>query len=175
VRLPETFNSNEWFIIVVSLFLIMLSFILKRRHLFSHIAVIFTLNFFLAASLDHILAGSHYDLYDIMDVSEFEIFDFIIYLFIYPLTGYLFIYFLDIWKEKGFSVILFLLLTSFITVGLEWIAIRFYVFEHKDWTYFHSLFAYFLIFCINATVYFWMRKRIINAREHRLSKTDNYK
>lgn len=163
MRLPEHFNSNEWFIIAVCILLISLTIALRQRIPYSRIFVIFTLNFFLAASLDHILAGPPYDLYDIMDVPEFEVFDFIIYLFVYPFSGYLFIYFYDIWHKKGFHSVYYLFLTSFITIGLEWISNQFHVFHHKDWTYFHSFMSYFVIYCLNLRVYFWMKKREPNA------------
>jgi hypothetical protein len=155
MRLPETFNSNEWFIIAVCIILITLSLLLKRSFLFSQIIVIFTVNFFLAASLDHILAGPPYDLYDIMDMPDFEIFDFIMYLLVYPLSGYLFIRFLSIFIEKGFPVIVFLFLSTITTVGLEWVSVQFHVYEHLNWTYFYSFISYMVIFCINIALYFW--------------------
>lgn len=155
MRLPETFNSNEWFIIAVCIILIILSFPLKRSFLFSQIIVIFTVNFFLAASLDHILSGPPYDLYDIMDMPEFEIFDLVMYLLVYPLSGYLFICFFSIFIEKGFPVIVFLFMSTLTTVGLEWISVQFHVYKHLNWTYFYSFISYLGIFCINIALYFW--------------------
>jgi hypothetical protein len=156
MRPPESFDSNEWFIIAVCILLITLSLFLRRRFLFTQMLIIFTVNFFLASSLDHILAGQPYDLYDIMDVPEFEIFDFIIYVIIYPLSGYLVLYFFSIWRDKGLADVLFLLIASLATVGLEWIANQFHVYEHINWSYYHSGISYLGVFCINMAVYFWI-------------------
>lgn len=158
MRFPEVFDRNEYFIIAVCIFLIVLTFCLKRKFKYSQTFVIFTLNFFLAASLDHILAGPPYDLYDIMDIPDFEIFDLIIYLFIYPLSGYLFMYFFDIWQNKGLPSVHYLLLASLLTVTLEWFSNQFHIFVHNEWTYFHSFISYFLIYCLNVCVYFWLKR-----------------
>ncbi|MFD1359323.1 hypothetical protein ACFQ4X_15480 [Fictibacillus halophilus] len=158
MRAPEVFNSNEWFIILVCIFLIIVATVLKRKISYSQIAVIFTLNFFLAASLDHILAGPPYDLYDIMDIPDFEVFDFAIYIFIYPLSGYLFVYVFEISDKKGFPAFFYLLVSSLITLGLEWISNQFHVFKHNEWTYFHSFAAYFFVYSVNLGVYFWMKR-----------------
>lgn len=158
MRLPEHFDSNEWFILVICLFLIVLTAVLKRRMYYSQITVIFTLNFFLGASLDYILAGPPHDFYDIMDVPEFEVFDLIIYLFIYPFSGYLLLYFLDLWKLKGFPVIFYVFFSSFMTTGLEWLANQFNVYEHNVWTYYHSFIAYYFIYCVNACAFYWIKK-----------------
>jgi hypothetical protein len=109
-------------------------------------------NVFLGQTVDYIIAVPPYDLYDVNDRPNYEIFDFILYFLLYPPTAYLVIYFYNKWRIKGLYVIAYIVGCAILTVGLEWVAHFFHVFTYKNWILIYSFPVYFAVYGLNILV-----------------------
>lgn len=147
--LPKHFDTNEIFLICIAFFLVMLITLLPHKFPLVESFMYFLFNFFLAVVVDHILAGPPLDFYNIMDHAKFEIMDVFNYLFLYCPTGYLFLYFYKRFDKSFNGRILYVILAIGITVGLEWIAIKFNVFHYSKWNLFYSSIAYLFLYIFN--------------------------
>ncbi len=146
---PMSFDENEWLIIIFGLIIWVIMIKLPKRFSGLVILLIWTLSIFLTQVADFTLAIKPYDLYDIMDRPEYEIFDIIIYYLIYPPMAYFALYFYDKWKFQGWKLIFYVLFCTTITIGFEWIADQFNVFTYKGWKLYYSPFVYVLVYAIN--------------------------
>lgn len=109
--LPKDFDLNEWYIILSALALVFLLYKLPKR--FPASITLLLLLFTAAASrvTDHLLAGPHQDLYDIMDTSKYELFDLFSYITYVPFS-YVFIYIYDKYQLKGLKLTFYILTFS---------------------------------------------------------------
>jgi hypothetical protein len=123
-------------------------------------------NVFLGQTVDYILAVPPYDLYDINDSKQYELFDGILYFLLYPPTAYLVIYFYIKWRIKGVYIIAYIVGWALITTSLEWIATLFGVFKYNGWKLIYSAPVYIAVYTLNILVlqfaqHFLPRKKII--------------
>jgi hypothetical protein len=149
----DKFDENEWFIII-SLVLVMTIARLLRKQISTMVVVFLLLfNVFLGQTVDYILAVPPYDLYDINDSKQYELFDGILYFLLYPPTAYIVIYFYARWRLKGVLVFAYLITWAFITTGLEWMAAVFHVFTYNEWKLIFSFPTYIAVYGLNIMVF----------------------
>ncbi|TVX98575.1 hypothetical protein [Paenibacillus cremeus] len=146
---PIKFDENEWFIIVSLILVLIPSLLLPNR--FSPLTVIFMMlfNVFLGQTTDYILAVPPYDLYDVNDRPDYEIFDFILYFLLYPPAAYLVIYLYSKWTIKGLYIIPYIVGSAALSVGLESVAHIFHVFTYKGWKLIYSFAVYHAVWSLN--------------------------
>jgi hypothetical protein len=149
----EKFDENEWFIIISLVLVLTICFLLPK--LFSILVVVFLLvfNIFLGQTVDYILAVPPYDLYDINDQKQYELFDGILYFILYTPTAYLVVYFYVKWRIKGILLFAYILTCSLLTTGLEGAANLFHVFNYNEWKLIYSLPVYVAVYVLNIIVY----------------------
>lgn len=137
-------NQNDWFVGVFLLVSLLIIFRLPRRFPLS-VSILISL-FAIAVSRlsDHLLAGPHVDLYDIMDANKVEYADLFTYL-LYAPAAYIFVYVYDRLKLKGAFFTLYILLCSIGGIAVEWTAHLFDVFTYKEWNIFYSLTTYLIV------------------------------
>ncbi len=161
--LPKKFDENEIFILIIGFFLTLLVLILPRKFSLTETVLIFLFNFYLAAVVDHIIAGPPLNLYDIMDDPKFEIMDLFMYLFVYTSSGYLFIYGYTYFSRPWYKSTAYVLAVALFTVGLEWIAHNFLVFKYFEWSIYFSMIAYVILFTVNIYFFKLVRHLLRNA------------
>lgn len=155
---PEHFNANEWFVIATSLLMIAVFLILPRRFTVTQIIVILVFNFFAGTTGDTFLGGPPYNFYDIMDRPSFGYFDLSTYIFDFPLTAYVVIYFFDKWQIKGLLLFGYLLGWAIVTLIMERIADLVNVFTYNHWHLYDSLIVYFISYGLNILVFIWTKR-----------------
>jgi hypothetical protein len=149
----EKFDENEWFIIISLVLVMTIAWLLRKQ--FSTMVVVFLMlfNVFLGQTVDYILAVPPYDLYDINDQKQYELFDGILYFLLYPPTAYIVIYFYARWRIKGVLVFVYLIAWAFITTGLEWMAAVFHVFKYNGWKLIFSFPTYIAVYALNIMIF----------------------
>lgn len=149
---PEKFDGNEWFIIISLLLVLTIALLLPKRFSPMVVVLLVLFNVFLGQTVDSFIGVPPYDLYDVNDRKEYEIFDGILYFFHYPPSAYLVTYFYDKWRIKGLYVIAYIICCALITTGLEWMAVIFHVFNYKGWKLIYSAPVYMAVYGLNILV-----------------------
>ena len=168
--LPEKFDVNEWFLIgCVIISYLVVTFLPKRFP--RSITVLFLLIGTTIARLsDHLLASPKLDLYNIMDTPNYDFFDLITY-FLYAPFSYLFVYFYDKWKIKGYWILVYLLLCTSGGTLFEWVNKEFGVFTYKGWRLSYSFSVYMAVQCF-VLLFFHLVVRH-NRRQVLIEKADS--
>lgn len=157
---PEPFDRNEWFIIAASLVSMLVMLLLKRRFPSIVIWYMFLFNFYLGLVVDLSIATTPLDLYDVNDSIKYEWFDVILYLFCYPPSAYVIIYFYDRWGLKGMKLVLYLIVCALITTGLEGLSVWAGVFHYKGWRLVYSFPVYIVVYLMNIGILGFIRKHL---------------
>lgn len=165
---PERFDTNEWFPILAFVFSISVCLMLPKRFSLISITVFIVFTVFLSQSVDSLIAVQPFDLYDVSDMSKYEIMDVFIYYLNYPPVTYLFLYGYDKWKWKGLHRVLYVLGASFITFLLEWAAYLCHVFTYKGWKLLYSPVIYVGVYTLYILMYHAIQKLL-----HSDDKTTN--
>jgi len=107
-------------------------------------ALIMVISLAIPLSLDHSIGVPPIDLYDTnifpwLTLSELPTWG------LYPISGYLFIYFYDKWKIKGLSIPIYVLAWTLFGTVFEAIAVSFGVFIYKGWALRYSFLIYLIV------------------------------
>ncbi|WP_052488045.1 hypothetical protein [Gordoniibacillus kamchatkensis] len=163
--LPIKFDMNEWLVTGVSIVLIALFILLPKRFPSRVTIFILMFNSYLGRYVDTLLFFYPLDLYDVMDTAGKDLFDVILYTFVYPFYGYLICYVYDRWKLKGWSQAIHIILWAAVSVLFEGIAVKAHIFVYKGWQLIYSLPAYMMVYSLNILFlyillrYHWKRKK----------------
>ncbi|MFT8319292.1 MAG: hypothetical protein ABF649_00135 [Bacillus sp. (in: firmicutes)] len=152
--MPEKFDENEWFIVISTLIALIIVKILPKR--FPIIITILLCLFISAVSkiVDHLLSGSTLvNLYDFNDSTKYEYFDLFLQWILYPIIGYLFVYWYDYWKEKRRNTLLLIVVIIVISTIYEAISVKFKVFDFREW--YSYLSAAFYSFAFPITIFYY--------------------
>lgn len=117
----------------------------------------------MACLADEVLSAMHpLNLYNTFDSTDLELFDFIIYLPVFTLYGYLFITVQRLSRARirsVYNVLFYLLIWIAFTSLMEMIAVKFRVFHYLEgWDNLHSLVAYCFLFLVFYTYANWILK-----------------
>jgi hypothetical protein len=168
LKLPIHYNANEWFVDVVIVFLIIIFVCLPKKLPTHQIVLIMLFNTALGKMVDKLLGINYpFNLYDTMDTPEYDLYDFLIYTFIYGIYGYIFAHFfakLQL-KKKSIALLFYLLLWVGMSTFFEWLSVVFEVFKYNRWNLAFSALAYFLIFFLQ-TFFFQAIDYYTKKREH---------
>lgn len=146
---PVKFDTNEWFVIISGAVLLTAVFLLPKRFSALTVFMIWLFNFFLAQATDFVLGKPPLNLYYNNDLIEYEYFDVLLYLVVFPPFAYVFDYFYDKWRLKGIRLCLYILSWAAFTTTLEHIAERyFHPFPFTGWKSWYSFFAYIIIYVL---------------------------
>ena len=137
-------HQNDWFVGVFLLVSLLIVFRLPRRFPLSISILVSLFAITVSRLADHLLAGPHVDLYDIMDGNKIEYADLFTYL-LYAPAAYVFIYVYDWLKPKGIFFTLYILVCSIGGITVEWTAHLFDVFTYKEWNIFYSFTVYLIV------------------------------
>lgn len=145
--MPDDFDENEWFIIII----ILLSTILFKlpKRLPSEITIlILLLSVAIPKIIDHTIATPWpYDLYDLNDSNAFEWFDLILD-GIYLPFGYMCVYIYDKLMPKGIKFVLYIVVWTIFAIFFDYISVKFNVFTYHGWKLTYSIPTYIVVISI---------------------------
>ena len=150
--LPNNFDENEILILIISvLYSYIFVKLLPKRFTYSTSIILFLFNISIGITVDHFLAGPPLDFYDVMDSKEFELFDLILYIFIYGPATYTFIYIYDKWvnPKSYLKKALYLLFISLLNTVFEYVAVLLNVYVYNGWKVYYSIPVYLLVYYTN--------------------------
>ncbi|WP_248929994.1 hypothetical protein [Paenibacillus hamazuiensis] len=163
MNLPNQFDANEWFILTASVLEYTVILFLPKRFRLSQSVFIWVFNLTLADYVDFMIATPPLNLYEINDSPEYELFDVLIYPLLYSPTAYLVIYFYDRWKPRGIFPALYVMGWALLTIGLEWMAEKFYIYKYNGWKLGYSLPAYVILYAANLMSFRFFRSLYSSA------------
>jgi hypothetical protein len=150
--LPKNFDINEWFVIIAVILNIIVISKLPRKLPRPITPLLILVSISLPKILDHSIGVKPYNLYDIMDRPNYEIFDLILYA-VYPLFGYLFIYIYEMLKPKRWILIFYFIAWNLFAILFEFLLLKIHVFTYKGWKLIYSLPLYLITLLITLGFY----------------------
>ncbi|MDQ0113729.1 hypothetical protein [Paenibacillus harenae] len=158
MKLPESFDANEWFLIISFLVITTVTLMLPRRF-----PTIISIVFLLIGSGIAMYSDFHFgippvDLYDINDSKQYEWFDLVTFVLYSPFS-YLFLYVFDRWRLEGLKISLYVLAWSIAAVAFEAFAVRLHVYNfQKGWNSGYS----FVFYLASQTFMIWFYYTVKN-------------
>lgn len=154
--LPQNFDMNEWFL-VISLIVMYTIFILLPQRLPKTITMlIYMFSFALEKASDLILEYPPYVLYYLDDITGFELSDFLT-CFLYPVFGYLLLYFYEKWNVRGIFTFFYLMSWSVFAILFEWIMMKVRIFNYTGWNLFYSFTVYLIVVGLYVVFYHFVK------------------
>lgn len=141
---PNKFDQNEWTIIILVIFNILVFNLVPKRFPKEVTPLIVLLSISFPKIMDHSMAVPPFDLYNLTDSGKYEIFDLAIY-GIYPAFGYIFLYFIDLYQLKHFKLALYIIAWSILAVGFDFLLAKLHVFVYTGWNLIYSLPLYIVV------------------------------
>jgi hypothetical protein len=152
---PVRFDSNEWFIIAVTV-TSWSAYLLLLRPRFPLIILIglWLFNIYLAQTVDFAIAqGPPIDLYDYNDLPQYEWSDLFMYLFTYPPVTLFIVWGYARFRPRGWWLAAYLVAVALVSTGFEAVAWMCNVYKYKGWTLYYSFFFYIVTTALNIAVY----------------------
>jgi hypothetical protein len=149
---PKHFDENEWTIIIAIIFNLLIFSLLPKRLPKEITPLIVLLSISYPKIMDHTMAVEPFDLYDLTDTEKYEIFDLALY-GVYPAFGYLFIYIYDYFQWKGLKLVLYFIVWSLFSAGLEFLLVKLHVFVYEGWKIIYSLPIYIVVLSLTYLFY----------------------
>jgi hypothetical protein len=165
--LPESFNINEWFIIIGVILNILTFKLLPKKIPKAITPLIVLLSISFPKVLDHTIAVVPIDLYNINDSKNYELFDLILYA-VYPMFGYLFIYLVEVLKPRGIMFVLYFIAWDVFAVIFEFFLNKLHVFNYNGWNIIFSLPVYLITLCFTYIFYIYtinLNKKLVRNSE----------
>lgn len=124
------FNGNEWFVIGITILNLTAMWFLPRTY--SPLQMTFNMLIGITFGLlfDHTIGIPPYDLYDLGDHSNYQLFDLLSYVMYAPF-GYWFIYGYERLRMYEFMTIVYILCWAGMALVMEWLGVRIGVFHYK--------------------------------------------
>lgn len=154
---PKEFDINEWFVIIGVITNILVIAKLPARLPKPVTPLILLLSIAFPKIVDHSIGVDPYNLYDLMDLPKYEIFDLALY-GVYPLFGYLFIYFYEYFKLSQLKLIVYMLAWSFFAVIFEYLLLKMNIFTYIGWKLIYSLPLYIITLSLTLGFYLYTCK-----------------
>lgn len=148
IRYDHHFNANEWFI-VISLFVgALVVFLLPRRFSEKNTCVFLMCGVFFGFIFDHTLSVLPVSYYVINDRSSFELMDFLSHVMYAPYS-YLFFYLFDYFSIIPRYSLLYILVWSLLSVGIERLCEFIGIFHYQyGYNTYYSFVIYLLVLSI---------------------------
>ncbi|WP_166244856.1 hypothetical protein [Paenibacillus turpanensis] len=169
ILLPQTFNENDWFVLIS--LLIAYAGVLRLPRLFPRTIAILVMFFSLtlAKGADNTLGVKPLDLYDTNEIPKFDLTDMLTWA-IYPAAGYLFIYLYHRLRLNGMSIAVFIVLCSLFGIAFEAVCVYFNVFHYKGWTLLYSFITYLIVQSLTLLLFEYLQR---HYKEHKKRNSKN--
>lgn len=160
---PDRWSANEWLIIGLILAGWLYVYIQRRTFPRPVLILLLTAGGMTAMTLDLLLGAPPLDKYDINDNGFVEWFDMLLYL-AYPPFGFLFLHGYMRLRTPAVAVLFYIVLFSFFSLGVEWVADSAGIFRNKSWKLSYSFPVYLLAQGAFLLFYRWMRRSYFNTK-----------
>lgn len=127
----QSFNANEWFVIinlVVGFFLVL---VLPKRFSSKETILYLLYGMFSGKFFDHTISIRPFDFYDVNDTSAFQLIDFASYVMFGPFA-YIFIYLYDFLHVKRWKIFFYIVIWAIIAIAVEYVATKLGVYHYKN-------------------------------------------
>ncbi|HEX7056764.1 MAG TPA: hypothetical protein VF260_06160 [Bacilli bacterium] len=158
IALPERWDGNEWFVTIATLLVLFIWKLLPRRMNKSQMWFIVFLNVLLGLFTDSLFGGGLHNFYDMNDSPKGEITDYLLYMATFPLTILIILHFYGKWRPTGLWRLIFILIAAGITAVLEFVSVKFAVFQYIRWNLLYSFCVYTVVHGINVLMFDWTRR-----------------
>ncbi|MCM3023454.1 hypothetical protein M3576_08960 [Weizmannia ginsengihumi] len=149
---PNKFDENEWTILIVILFNLLILMLLPKKIPKEITPLIALLSISYPKIMDHSMAVKPYNLYNLTDSGKYELFDLALYA-VYPAFGYLFVYFLEYVNVSRVLLVVYIVAWSIIGVAVEYLFVILHVFIYTGWKLIYSLPIYLIVIAITYVFY----------------------
>lgn len=157
---PIAFDKNEWFIIISMFIMFILIMLIPKLLNFVQVLSLWLFNIFLAHAVDYSVIGKPINLYYSNDSNNYEIFDFLLYYFLYPSSLYLFFIGFAYWHFLRKHWFIYVCCATIITTALEYFAHLMGVFTYINWSIWYSLFVYIPLYSLHVGLYHFVKYQI---------------
>ncbi|PYI53872.1 hypothetical protein [Paenibacillus flagellatus] len=154
---PQRFDANEWFLLSALAVMAVLFFVMPRRFPKSVTIVFLALGVGIPMYADFLIAPKPFDLYDVNDTGNYELFEILFY-FVYAPFAYFFVYFFDRWNVRGLGIAGYVVVWSAFAVAFEALAARLHVFHYKGWTLGYSSLVYLVVQSLYLAFYYRIKR-----------------
>lgn len=151
------FDGNDVFILVSAAILLIVFVRLPRRFPRQMTVLIWLFNIWLVQSVDYVIGIEPLNLYDFMDVPKWEPTYAVAHFTIYPIFGYLFLYYLQSIPKKKRIWLGYLLLATAGATLYEYLCLQTGVIKYIRWGLLYSSAFYVGIFLAEIVVYRYFR------------------
>jgi len=127
----NAWNANEWFVVVLTIVGVVLTWALPRRFTRSATVLFILFGAYFGVLFDHAIAVKPFDFYDVNDTGEFQFIDFMTYIMYGPF-GYLFLYLYDWLRLPGRLAPMYVLVWTAFGMVLEGVGAHLGVFHYKN-------------------------------------------
>jgi hypothetical protein len=158
----KSFNSNEWFVIISVVVLVLLIWITPK--IFSILEGIALFLYGIATGLfyDHTISVKPWDFYDVNDNSSYQMIDFLSYIMYGPYS-YFFMYLYEKLNIRGFSHIIYVFIWSSLALLMEWIGLKIGLFHFdKGYSMYWSFPIYILTLTLQIIFYHVIKRKTVN-------------
>ncbi|MEQ2529280.1 hypothetical protein EKG37_07460 [Robertmurraya yapensis] len=154
IHYDNHFNGNEWFVIISIVVGLLAVLVIPKRFTKKTSTIYLLTGVFFGFFFDHTLSVIPVSYYDLNDTSLFELTDFLSHV-MYSSYSYFFFYLYDYLKVKARNSPLYILIWTFISVGIEKISAILGVYHYKHgYTIFYSFVIYLIVHSIWVALYY---------------------
>lgn len=149
----NSFNINEWFVIITTIVLLIIIWKLPKIFSTSQAVTYFVYGIFIGMFFDHTISVPPFDFYDVNDSSSYQVIDFISYIMYGPYS-YIFIYFYSKLKIVGYKSIGYIVLWTALSILMEWIGTKIGLYHYKQgYRLFFSIPIYLFVQTLQIVIY----------------------
>lgn len=127
----KDFGQNDFFVIAAVIISWSVFYFLPKIFSKQLIVLIFLFSLTISSIFDNSFGADPFDLYDIMDGPAYTGMDLVVYL-LYPPAGYIFLFLYEKFQIPDRFLMLFIILFTAFSLGIEWIYHKMGVFHYKD-------------------------------------------
>lgn len=149
---PTKFDENEWTVILIIIFNILLFRFLPKRLPKEITPLIVLLSISFPQIIDHTIGAAPHNYYDITDSKKLELFDILLYAG-YPAFGYLFVYVFDWFHFEKIKLILYFITWSCFAALFEFCLVNLHVYQYNGWKLIFSIPIYLVVLSITYLFY----------------------
>jgi hypothetical protein len=140
----NSFNMNEWFVILNILLMSLLLWILPKKFSVLENVAFYLFGVAYGIFYDHTISYELWDLYDVNDQSSYKVIDFLSYVMYGPYS-FLFIYLYVGLNIQGFMHMYYVLVWSLFSLVIEWVGLKVGLYHfNKGYSMYWSFPIYFL-------------------------------
>ncbi|SDO99231.1 hypothetical protein SAMN04487897_12941 [Paenibacillus sp. yr247] len=155
----NSFNANEWFVILSLLSLNILVFIIPKIFSLLEGTAHYIYGFYIGMFFDHTIGIRPWDFYDVNDTSDYQFIDFLSYFMFCPYS-YFYIYLYEKLNIKGYMHLIYVLSWTCFSLVMEWIGVQVGLYHYdKGYKMYWSVPIYLLAESMQIIYYHFIKRK----------------